>query len=281
MAASIQPYTTARISYLATYLQSLLPGLNNQVATQWITAEKGVNGNVLGTTYNNSSGQHLFTYPSQEAGLQAAASWINTGARYSGVKASLSSGSASAQATALSTSGWNNSYYPGVFRNLIGGSPSPTPTGGASTPVTPSPSQTNPGSTNASSAGHSLYDYLSQAGVTVSPTQTYSSIKDTALTTFTNDKQFQPWMRSGPVLSTLLAQYTGTPLNQIPWNSNAFSGTWNPLQPSGSNPPGYTGASGAISSLIPDVQTAITFLAIILVGIAFIGVGGLIALRKK
>jgi LPXTG-motif cell wall-anchored protein len=32
---------------------------------------------------------------------------------------------------------------------------------------------------------------------------------------------------------------------------------------------------------IPDVQTAITFVGIILVGVAFLGLGGLIALRKK
>src|SRR5450830_1354341 len=103
MAESIQPYTTARINYLASYLQTLLPGLNYNVATTWITSERGVSGNVLGTTYTSGGKQHLFTFPSQEAGLRSAADWINTHSRYSGVKSSLGS-SASAQATALSTS---------------------------------------------------------------------------------------------------------------------------------------------------------------------------------
>src|ERR1035437_5503177 len=117
---SIQPYTTARVDYLASYLQTLLPGLDKTVATKWISAERGVSGNVLGTTYNTSSGQHLYTYASQEAGLRAAAGWINNNTRYSGVKSSLGS-SASAQASALATSGWNNSYYPGVFKSVISG----------------------------------------------------------------------------------------------------------------------------------------------------------------
>src|ERR1035437_7300706 len=121
MAESIQSYTAARISYLASYLQTLLRGLNYNVASKWITAEKGVSGNVLGTTYTSGGQQHLFTFPSQEAGLRSAADWINTHARYSGVKSSLGS-SASAQAKALSTSGWNNAYYPGVFASIINNS---------------------------------------------------------------------------------------------------------------------------------------------------------------
>ena len=136
--ASIEPYTSSRIDYLAKYLQSLLPGLNYDVAKTWITSEKGVSGNVLGTTYTKDGKQRLFTYPSQEAGLEAAANWIKTRSIYAGVNTSLS-GTAQQQAVALANSPWNRSYYTKVFSGLMGGQTSPS--GGASTPLTDAPNK--------------------------------------------------------------------------------------------------------------------------------------------
>lgn len=129
---AIEPYTQSRIDYLARYLQTLLPGLNYDVAKTWITSEKGVSGNVLGLTYTSGGRQQLYQFSSQEEGLQAAANWVDTRSIYAGIKNSLS-GTAQQQAVAISTSPWNSAYYPRVFANLIGN-------GGASTPITPSPS---------------------------------------------------------------------------------------------------------------------------------------------
>ena len=136
-----QPYTATRIDSLARYLQSLLPGLNYNVATTWITAEKGVNGNVLGVTYNNSTGQHLYTYGSQEAGLQAAVGLLHSNSAYNGFLSSLSSNNAATEAKALAASPWNHSYYTGVFKNLAGGAtPTPAATGsGTGSGNTPNP----------------------------------------------------------------------------------------------------------------------------------------------
>jgi hypothetical protein len=253
---SIQPYTTARVDYLASYLQTLLPGLDKTVATKWISAERGVSGNVLGTTYNTSSGQHLYTYASQEAGLRAAAGWINSNQRYSGVKSSLGS-SASAQASALATSGWNNSYYPGVFASVIGGHSS-TPSGGASTPLTSMPSQTNPGG---------------------STTTTLDKMLGLPASTIVNADTIP--MLTAKVASLLQA---GTITNA---QSQSLLTTIGSMGVSHSNP---TLGSRTIDSATgqanlgitaPTIQDAVTFVGIILVGVAFLGLGGLIALRKK
>lgn len=262
MAESIQPYTTARVDYLASYLQTLLPGLDKTVATTWIKSERGVSGNVLGTTYTSDGRQHLFTFSSQEAGLRSAASWINTHSRYSGVKASLGS-SASAQASALATSGWNNSYYPGVFRSIISHTGSSSPSGGTSTPTT---SVYAGGSSGGGTWTTATQDTLGKIGISTDPTHvlTESDIwkiamkatgQDTTTSINPSNQIYQGYLANlkGKTVASMSADYqAGTTYQQ----------------------PGFT-------LPIPDVQTAITFLAIILVGVAFLGLGGLIALRKK
>lgn len=103
-----QPYTQARIDYLASYLQTLLPGMTHDAAVKWIRAEQGVNGNVLGVTYTGSDGkQRLYTYSSQEAGLRAAASLVKGSSNYTGIVGSLASGNTTSQLMAIAASPWN------------------------------------------------------------------------------------------------------------------------------------------------------------------------------
>ena len=133
----IQPYSTSRVDYLAKYLQSLLPGLDYGVATKWINAERGVSGNVLGVTYNSGGSQHLFTYPSQEAGLRGAVALLHSNSAYSGFLNSLSSKNATTEARALAASPWNHSYYTNVFKSYIGGTASTGSGTGSAAPTTP------------------------------------------------------------------------------------------------------------------------------------------------
>jgi len=106
--SGIQPYTPARVDYLASYLQGLLPGLSHDAAVRWIRAEQGVNGNVLGVTYHDATGtQRLRTYSSQEAGLSAAAGLVRSSSNYAGIRAVLAGGDVTTQLKAIATSAWN------------------------------------------------------------------------------------------------------------------------------------------------------------------------------
>lgn len=111
-----QPYTPARVDYLASYYQSLLPGLSHEAAVKWINAERGVNGNVLGVTFRDASGQHLYTYGSQEAGLRAAAALVRSSSDYAGIRSSLGK-STIAQLTAIAASPWSGAGY---YRRAFG-----------------------------------------------------------------------------------------------------------------------------------------------------------------
>lgn len=274
--------SAANVQYL-----SQKTGLAPSVAAAWLANEGQTVANPTnplniiagGTPGQTGSSGGFGTYASPTAGLDAAAWLLKANSSYSNILAAIQSGTPLQQAQAIQNSSWATSHYnyTGISSMVSGIS---TPGGGASTPITTTPSQTNPG-TNTGTTGHTLYDYLSQAGVNVNPTDTYASVKQAALTTFTNDKQFQPWMRSSPVLSALLNPYANTPISQIPWNSNAFSGSWNPTQPNSANTPGYTGASGAISNLIPDIPSALMFLGVIAIGLVLILTGGIITLKRK
>jgi hypothetical protein len=116
-----QPYTTARVDYLASYLQGQLPGLDHDLAVKWINAERGVNGNVLGVTYDSSSSAgyqgKLQTYSSQEQGLDAAAALVKSSGNYAGIRASLDK-DYTTQAQAIVASPWNvrnSAYYARLF----------------------------------------------------------------------------------------------------------------------------------------------------------------------
>lgn len=121
MAETIQPYSTARVDYLARYLQTQLPGLNYDLAVKWINAERGVNGNVLGVTYDASTTPgyqlKLRTYSSQEEGLRAAAALVKSSGNYAGIRAALGK-DYTTQAKAIVASPWNvrnSPYYARLF----------------------------------------------------------------------------------------------------------------------------------------------------------------------
>jgi hypothetical protein len=104
--------------------------LTHDAAVKWINAEQGVNGNVLGVTYRDASGQHLYQYPSQEAGIRAAVSLIKTSGNYTGIRASLGQ-SVTTQLQAIAASPWNApSHYRsgGTFGVSISGFMPPTTT---------------------------------------------------------------------------------------------------------------------------------------------------------
>lgn len=138
MAESIQPYTPARVDYLARYLQTQLPGLNYELAVKWIKAEQGENGNVLGVTYDAAPGTTgyqgtLYRYPTQEEGIRQAAALVKRSGNYAGIRASLGQ-SYTAQAQALVASPWNvrnSRYYARLFgiAPLSGVVPASTGTG--------------------------------------------------------------------------------------------------------------------------------------------------------
>lgn len=129
---SYPAYTSSRISQLA-QLWSSLTGLDYSVAQAQITAEQGVNGNPVGL--ENGSGQ-LMTFPTQEAGLQAAALNLKTNPAYAALRNAISTGNPAVQAHALAASPWGPSgYYAGspAFSALLTASPGPgTGTSGSS-----------------------------------------------------------------------------------------------------------------------------------------------------
>jgi hypothetical protein len=122
-------YTAAQIEPLALRLCHDLPGLHMEVARTWIGAESGANNNPLGMTASRGSnaavGQwigpntYLIRYPTQMAGIVAAADHVRTSSYYAGIRASLI-GTIKAQALAIIASPWNatnSPYYTKVFTN--------------------------------------------------------------------------------------------------------------------------------------------------------------------
>ncbi len=129
-------------------------GLHTDVVRAWVSREQGVNNNVLGLTSASAktpSNTHgLLRFSSQTAGADATAAMILGSANYAGIRASLG-GSSQDQAIAISKSPWRlgptgvknaggfDAYYLAGFVKAGILSTSDKPSGGASTPITPSP----------------------------------------------------------------------------------------------------------------------------------------------
>jgi hypothetical protein len=180
-----QPYTTARVDYLATYLQGQLPGLSHDAAVKWINAERGVHGNVLGVTYRDASGQHLYTYSSQEAGIRAAASLVNRSGNYAGIRASLG-GSTIEQLRAIAASPWNapNHYSAWGFG---------VPPSVGSQPIVPIPATL----VSAEADTERMRAALIAAGISTDPTHALTLPEARALT-----RQLYPLWRGDSLFST-------------------------------------------------------------------------------
>lgn len=221
-------------------------------ASAWIRSEQSVsNGNIVwnsgsAAVYNNplGLGWNGSTWNQYTSFNQAAQAYANTISQYYPKVESILSNpnvSSAAASEAIATSPWaGSSGY------------------GSNSPI------------RAAAKPQTLFDYLLGAGINVSPNETYSQISSQFQTVASNDTQFQPWLRALPVLNAQFKPYTNTAISKIPFNRAAFSGTWNPVQPGGTNPPDYTGVGGVLGNLLPDVQSAIGFIGVILIGLVFI-----------
>lgn len=103
-------YTGAQMDAAVAALCAAIHGLKPEVARAWATAEQGVAYNILGVTYTDATGQHLFRFASWTQGAQAAAHLIATGP-YAGIRSALATGDAAQQASAIIASPWNHPYY--------------------------------------------------------------------------------------------------------------------------------------------------------------------------
>lgn len=170
-------YTANQMNQAVAALVKAIPGLQPDVARAWVTAEQGVNYNILGVTYTDSSGkQRLYSYSSWDQGAQAAAHLIATGP-YGGVRAALKTGSSQKEAAAIIASPWNHPYYSGTssavagLQKIAGNSYAPT------TPVTSGTSNT-PTATN---ADFKLPDLNPLDAVNKSMTDVATSIQETGV----------------------------------------------------------------------------------------------------
>ena len=261
--------STTNANYLAAKT-----GLAPSVAAAWLANEGQSVANptnplniVKGGTPNQTGSSGGFgTYASPTAGLDAAAWLLKANSAYQGILNAIKSGTPIQQAQAIQNSPWAAGHYSySNISSMVGGAS--TPGGGASTPITPAVTAST--NTNPPSSTGSMYGVvLNGQPFTAADVQTMLSTTD----------KLNLWTDAVPLLGSgartsweqLLTSYIGQPKTSA-LASSMQSGTFTTA--SANNPLG--------GLKIPDVQTAITFLAIILVGIAFLGLGGLIALRKK
>lgn len=130
-------YTPEQMNEAVSALVDKIGGLHSDVARAWATAEQGANHNILGVTYTDKNGQHLYTYPSFAAGAQGAANLINGSSYYAGIRHALANGNSAAQAAAIIASPWNHPYYSSgkgaaKLREIAAGhTTEPLPTGGS------------------------------------------------------------------------------------------------------------------------------------------------------
>lgn len=231
-----QPYTPQRVDYLASYLQSLLPGMTHETAVKWINAERGVNGNVLGLTYHDSTGQHLYTYSSQEAGLRAAASHVKSSSNYTGIVASLTSGSTAQQLVAITQSPWNarnSPYYQRVFGIKLAGSPSPSiPKATLASDITSAQADINS---------------LNTLGINTSPSHVFTRAEATTLVTSPRPTGYG---LAGDLADSAINKFVGRTVGE--WTSGQidFVGVVNPLD-----------IAGQIGNVAAGLGNAIGFVA--------------------
>ena len=281
--------SAANIQYL-----SAKTGLAPSVAAAWLANEGQSVANptnplniIKGGTPNQTGTSGGFgTYASPTAGLDAAAWLLTANSAYKSILTAIQSGTPIQQAQAIQNSPWAAGHYGySGISSMISPTGTATPGGGASTPITSTPTATNPPSmSNASSTAPTgvVTGTLSAMFSQLKPTYPLDQTTIDLLmgTGVPADNPNRASIQAG------LVKAIGTPINQVKlptdWSATPTGG-WQNFWGGQAGVNGSGGGLGnsGIGPNIPDVQTAITFLAIILVGIAFIGVGGLIALRKK
>ncbi|MHB8420659.1 MAG: hypothetical protein ACYDCL_21515 [Myxococcales bacterium] len=193
-------YTSAQITYAATLLTQRVQGLSLAAAKVWVTAEQGVANNVLGVTYNDSSGQHLFTYPTVLAGIQAAANLFNTNPAYAPAKKAVAATKdAGAQLAAIAASPWNHPYYTSALPAIAAKLGIAWPGGGSSPAPAPAPAGTLASAPVAgSSASVDLASILGK-----SPSDPFTQADSDALYAWTVSKAVVPLVFPGGDLGTV------------------------------------------------------------------------------
>ena len=251
--------TAANVQYL-----SAKTGLAPSVAAAWLANEgqsvanptNPLNIRTGGTPNQTGSIGGFGTYASPTAGLDAAAWLLKANTAYSGVLVAIGMGTPSQQAKAIEASPWAAGHYSGGISAMVNGSSS-TPSGGASTPLTSTPSQTNPGQTV-------TQDTLGKLGISTDPTHvlTDSDIWKIAMAATQQDTT-TPINSSNQIYQGYLANLQGKTVAQLA--SDAAAGVTY-------KQPGLT---------FPDITGAVMFIGVIAVGAVLILTGGIITLKRK
>ena len=286
--------SAANIQYL-----SAKTGLAPSVSAAWLANEGQSVANptnplniIAGGTPNQTGTSGGFgTYASPTAGLDAASWLLSANSAYQGILNAIRSGTPIQQAQAIQNSPWAAGHYGySGISSMISPTGTTTPSGGASTPIAPSPTSTNPGSSGGGSWSSGAL------GISTDPNHIFTTAEVWKIAMTANGKDPNaPFNANDPTYlkySALPGKTVGQLQAAINSTNDPLTGVLNTALSGLGFLPGIGSVSTAATGTtafggtstginIPDVQTAITFLAIILVGIAFIGVGGLIALRKK
>jgi hypothetical protein len=250
--------SAANVNYL-----SAKTGLAPSVASAWLTNEGQSVGNptnplniVKGGTPNQTGSVGAFgTYASPQAGLDAAAWLLKANTAYQGILVAIGVGSPVQQAQAIQNSPWAAGHYGNHnISDMVSSSGSTTPSGGASTPLTSTPSQTNPG-TSAT---------LGKLGINTDPTHilTESDIWKIAMQATQQDTT-TPINANNQIYQGYLANLKGKTVAQM--TADAASGVTY-------QQPGFT---------LPDVPGALMFLGVVAVGLVLILTGGIVTLKRK
>lgn len=271
-------YSLALASQVGTLFSQLVPGFPTKLATDWATIESGVGNNPYGVTVKNSAGQWvLATYPTLQAGVQAAATLLLTAPQYSSIRAAVRTGDPNAVASALVASPWNTPGSPtysawftqqGYHIDLSSvpgsaGQAGPTPASPATGTLASYVSST------AAAVAGSLTDWFTQA----SPTTPLTSAMVNAIlgdVPVDNPNRAQ--------IQTALTQSIGTPINQIGFNAawfNSPTGGLKPLTylfpPLGQAVDAASGAFGSLFAWVPGTAVSLAIIA----AVAVLGIMGI------
>lgn len=261
-----------------------LTDLDQSVLKAWVNREKGVNNNVLGLT----SGGSLRKFSSQTEAATATAKLINTSPLYAGIR-NAANGTREQQALAIAQSPWRlgqtglrkvggtDPYYLAGFQQagILGdyskpsggfdtpSAISPIPSGGVSTPI------------DATQTSGSLGAFTDIVSFPVG----HRITKDDADLIMKKLYEAGYFGKIGDPLSNVANATAALNIRKIvdswigkEWNKSLQDTAQRQFQQS---------ADEAKPGINFDIVGAVMFLGVILVGIAFIGVGGLIVLRKK
>lgn len=242
-------------------------GLNKTVLSVWANLENGVNNNILGI---RSPSGPLMRFSSQVQAADYTAQFLKSHSFYSGILSSAS-GTPAQQALAIAKSPWNlgvagtkaaggaSPYYlKGFIRAGLLTSASFTPSGGVSTPLTQHPSSTA-----------TLGAWADQIKFPIGHILTAADVESIVNTLDANG-----WFGSG---------LAGLPSKEVTRGilKTHIGQAWNKSLENTLQSEFGTSADQAnpISGLGIDLSNALMFVAIILVGIAFLFLGGIIVLK--